>query len=272
MARETGPQDYQFRHAQRMSMNSYDGIASGRMQLDDPTADGFMRVADMRRNIVITRRGQSRTYDYDQVGPTRVAKILEIPRIGRGENGALRTHREDDTWLIEIEDQKLWKEISEGEGTFEQKEDRFVDRFREEIVTGTTKFLLEEKLFNGGIFSPAVVMGGLSVIHYALPVLAEAVTIASGRHTIAVDISSVISVACNHLLFNGIAWMLTQRQPLGGGFEQMLPNWYHLVPDSREPFIRNNPLEILMPVVPVDRLIRGGVYLKSHGDELIQTI
>lgn len=270
MSRETGPQDYQFRHAQRI-INGYSGIASGIMELHDPTADGFMRVADMRRDIVITQKSPSKTYDYDQVGPVRVAKILEIPRIGRGEDGVSHTRGEGDVWILEIDDQRLWKELNQ-DGTLEQREQRFVEQFRDEVVIGTTKFLLEEKLFNGGIYSPAVVMGGLSLMSYAIPVLAEAVTIASGTHTLNVDISSIISVACNHFLFNTMAWGLTQRHFFRVGvINHMLPDRFHLGPNSTEPFIRNNPPEILMPVVPLDRLVRGGVYLKSHGSELIQT-
>ena len=271
MARETDPQDYQFRHEQRISM-PYGGIASGSMELQDPTADGFMRVTDMRRNIVITQRGQSRTYDYDQVGPVRVAKILEIPRVGRGEGGILHTHKEEDNWLIEIDDQKLWKEISQGEGNFQQREDQFVDRFRGEVLTGITKSLFEEKLFNGGVYSPATTIGAVSLlVCYLMPAMTEIVTIALGKHTLDLVLKNIIFISTAHLALNMLSWcssIVNEKQ--GRLFDHPAINWVRVLPHYQEPWVRHAFPEFLMPPIPVDRLVRGSVYLKSHGEDLIQ--
>lgn len=274
MAKETGPQDYQFRHAQKISMDSYGGISSGRMELYDPTADGFMRVADMRRDIVIAQKGQSRTYDYDQFGPVRVAKILEIPRIGRGEDGFLRTHKENDTWLIEIDDQKLWKEVSKGEGTFRQREDQFTDRFRNEVLKGIGKSLVEEKLFNGGIYSPATTIGVASLlVSYPMPAMIELSTIALGKHTLELDVISIVHIATAHLVLNTLSWLFAivdQKQSRPFDLPAKI-NWVRALPNKQEPWVRHKFPEFFMPPIPVDRLLRGAVYLKSHGNNLIQT-
>ena len=36
------------------------------------------------------------------------------------------------------------------------------------------------------------------------------------------------------------------------------------------PFIRRNPREIVLPIVPVDRLARGVLYVQMHGKKMIE--
>lgn len=270
MEKETGPQDYQFKHTQRISMNSYAGIASDRMELNDPTADGFMRVADMRRDIVVEQKGQSRTYSYDQVGPTRVAKILEIPRIGRGESGVLHTFKENDTWVIEIDDQKLWREVGEGKEAFQQREDQFTDRFRSEVLNGVSKSLVEEKLFNAGIYSLAKTIGAVSLlVSYPMPAMAELATIVVGKHTLELDLKSMTYIATAHLVLNMLSWCSAILNEKQGRLSDYLG--IGTLPQYQEPWVRHKFPEFLMPPIPVDRLLRGVVYLKSHGNDLIRT-
>lgn len=273
MTKETGPQDYQFKHAQRISMNSYNGIASGRMQLHDPTADGFMRVADMRRDIVVGQKSQSKIYDYDQLGSIRVAKILEIPRIGRGEGGVLRTHKEDDTWFIEIDDQRLWKEVSDEKGNLEQREDQFIDRFRSEVLNGVRKSLVEEKLFNAGVWSPATKIGVVSLLlSYPTPAIYELSSIVLGTHTLELDVASIAYIITSHAIFNMISWFTAI---INEKFDRKLDrptDWFRISPRYQEPWVKHKFPEFLMPPVPIDRLTRGAVYLKSHGHKLIESV
>lgn len=43
------------------------------------------------------------------------------------------------------------------------------------------------------------------------------------------------------------------------------------LPDGQTPMARNSLWELPLPIVPVDRLIRGWWFLRNHGDELLTT-
>lgn len=71
---------YKPTHPQTMSLE-YRGIASDIMELDAATADGFMRISDMRLNVIITKKKPNRTREYDQLGSVKVAKTLGVPSL-----------------------------------------------------------------------------------------------------------------------------------------------------------------------------------------------
>ncbi len=65
---EQPPTPYEFKSPHRMTL-TYSGIASDIMELDDPTADGYMGVTDARTDIVIERAQPHRKiFDYDGGG------------------------------------------------------------------------------------------------------------------------------------------------------------------------------------------------------------
>ena len=148
-----------------------------------------------------------------------------------------------------------------------------MDRFRGEVLKGVTKSLVEEKLFNGGVYSPATTIGAVSLlVSYPMPAMVEFATIALGKHTLDLDLKSIIYISTAHLTLNMLSWcgaMVNEKQ--AGLFDHPAINWVRVLPHYQEPWVRHAFHEFVMPPVPVDRLIRGGVYLKSHGKDLIQT-
>src|SRR3989344_3485850 len=118
MVGEREPQDYQFKHHRRVSLDEYRGAARDLMELNDPVADGFMQTADMRGDIVIVQKPQDRVIDYDHIGSVRVAKSVGMPRLDMwNRNDMVQTIKENDTWYIAVNDQELAQRLARsGDG------------------------------------------------------------------------------------------------------------------------------------------------------------
>lgn len=257
---------YRFKHKQRISLDGYTGVASKLMLLNDPIADDFMRVSDMRKDIVVVQRRPNVTYDYDQVGFVRTAKSLELTRAAKKEpDGIVTTFKDGDQWVIEIDDQKLLKKtVGDGEenkGVNEQ----YIDRFTGEVRNGTREILFKEKIFNSGKYSYAVLMNCLvSMSSYSMLTLGEIASILTQTHTLETDVKALVLMATGHIVGNTMSFgfvmakrvgLISRRNPMG--------------PDYEEPYIRHQFVEAVMPAVPFDRLIRGLAYDRMHGSDLI---
>ena len=275
MAKEQQPEGYQFRHAQRLTLDAYNGIASDIMAMHDPTADGFMRVADMRKDIVVTQKAPSKTVDYDQVGPVRIAKFLTLPGVGMEGSAPLRTRKEDDSWVLEIDDKKIWNDLATDSSGNSRKptDEQFVDRFAQEIRKGLRTCLAEEKFLNSGDHTHAALIynyvAGLGIA-YVMPSIYEAALIAANSSQAAEKaIAGLVFSATVNLFLNGIEWegsRYEDRRALQKGMP--IHNFLGFFSHD-DPFIRHSFPEFFLPTVPVDRFIRGAVYLKQHGNELI---
>ena len=59
----------------------------------------------------------------------------------------------------------------------------------------------------------------------------------------------------------------------GEGYEERRPTWLRRAhpDDPFMPHYLKKPWEMLYPPVPADKLVRGLLYLHSHGDELIRS-
>lgn len=110
MLNEQEPKEYKFKHPRRISIDSYNGVAGGGiMELNNPIADGFMRVSDMRSDVVIMKKPQDRIRDYDDIGFVKVA---------------------DDVWYIAVNDQDLADKVARQAGDDRKFDERFVDAFQ----------------------------------------------------------------------------------------------------------------------------------------------
>lgn len=270
--KEGQPSDYQFKHNKRIYLDSYNGVASDLMELNDVIADGFMRLSDLRSDVVITQKPHARVVDYDQVGFVRVAKVLSLPRLDFWKRDGLRHTRKDgDVVYIAIDDQKLADEVARADNTG-RFDDAFIERFRQEVEDGLRGYLKKEKLLNGGKYNYGFALGYLGFLSYNLvmgPGLLAA-QIASGADPAlsivrSVGIVAVANTTCNTLNLFGAGMSYLRNKYIGPTRFYQSP-----MPDYNDPFIKHSVWELPMPPVPVDRLIRGLQYLDKHGEKLIE--
>lgn len=271
------PKSYKFKHAQRMSLDGYKGVANDLMELNDPVADGFMRVSDMRNDVVIIQKLQDRVRDYDEVGFVRVAKFLKMPRLDFWHtDGLIETRREDGVWLVAVNDQELADKVARSNDGKKKFDDLFVEAFRGEISRGLANCLKREKLLNGGKYNLGFFMSYQALMVYDLftiPTIAVA-KIASGDGVLDTTLRvseiyvafnaayNVINLAGAGLRFARDAMMRKMDMPEIPGHEYPLPRF-------DEPFIKHSLPEIIAPTIPLDRLIRGSLYLHRHGNKII---
>ncbi len=262
--------DYKNKHSRAIHLN-YSGVASDLMELNPSVADNFMRVSDMRRNILIVQKPQDRVRDYEDVGFVKVAKFLKMPRLGlwRGDN-MMQTRSEEDTWLIAINDQELADKVARDQTAGRKFEDRYVDAFNKEVNRGLLNCLKREKLFNSGKYNLAFAMGYFSLLNYDLSLLPVVVAAGlSGHLNTPVETISIITILTltEHLFVNGLISLNAVYDDRFGKFGGSM-----LSSGLNDPFIKHSALEFMMPIVPIDRLIRGSRYLSQHGDEMIRRV
>lgn len=267
------PEGYEFKHAQRIHLDSYRGVGKDFMSLDDRIADGFMRTSDMRGDVVITQKPRERVHDYDQLGHVRVAKFLRMPRIDfwNGDNVTETRKDGDGHWNIAINDQELADKTARAGTGKNDFDERFVTAFRSEVKRGLRSCLQREKILNGGNYNYGFLIGYHTVVAYnllAFPTIAAA-KIAVGDNPIeafavAGGLTAVINAANNTLVLGGAGLNHFRGRILGSQSA--------LLPDFNDPFVKHSVPEMIMPPVPVDRLIRGIRYLNSHGENMIAQV
>lgn len=269
--------EYKNRHHKAIHLDTYRGVACDLMELNNPVADRFMQVSDMRGDVVIIQKPQDRARDYDDVGFVRVAKLLNMPRLDfwYKENGILQTKREDGTWYIAINDQDLANQVARVEGGNRKFDYRFVDAFRTEVRGGLTTILRREKLLNSGKYNLdfLVAYHGLLLYDILLGPTLVAAALLSGHSESAVK--AVGFVATANAFWNGFnlsgAEMTRAGQKMFKPRRTAEPNIPDFAQDFNDPFVKHSLAELVMPPVPVDRLARGLNYLRKHGRDLIRT-
>lgn len=270
--KEGAPVPYQFKHHKQISLDHYRGIASDIMRLNDPVADGFMKMSDMRADIVITTKQQERTRDYDQIGNVRVGKWLGLPEFGKKENKSFLCERRDGVWVVAIDDQKLSDEVVHADNKGKRFDEVFMESFKKTMKSGLTEALKNEKLFlNKWPFTISYGLLMANDIYY--PIKQAMSGIRSGEDPFYV-MAWVVSDAAT---WNGF-W-----NALGLGTALVIKKYLEQYPDNvssdisdisdivyNRPSVRHSVLELPLPPVPVDRFARGWIYLKRHGNKLIQ--
>ncbi|MFA5933272.1 MAG: hypothetical protein WCV81_03350 [Microgenomates group bacterium] len=272
------PEEYEFRHKQRIYLDGYQGVAKGLMQLNDPVADGFMRVADMRGNIQIIQKPQDRVRDYEDVGFVRIGKFLKMPRLDFWHgDGLVETKKEEGNWFIAINDEDLADKVARTNDGTQKFDDLYLEAFNKEVKRGLTTCLKREKLLNSGNYNLGLVIGYNAFIDIAvlLPGVAVAqittgenplytALILSGLYTFWTGAHNAINLfgAGLHIAEDKI---FAPHQPKG------FPKYKSLLPNFQDPFTKHSILDMVLgPNVPVDRLFRGLRYLDKHGNQLIE--
>lgn len=273
---ERDPQgEYTFKHSTRISLDGYNGVCSGLMELNDPVADGFMRVSDMRGEIVIIKKSHAAVSDYDQVGNVRVGKFLQIPRFGQTENNdIIRVRKEGNTYLLAVDDQSLSEQVIRENDGNNKFDDAFIDQFKVEINRGLGQILRREKLLNGGKFNIGVLSSYYGITFYdcliPLVLLANDVPNESPENFA----RALVIASAGNSVINTVNVVLVVRGKIVNSLRKdrnrpRLPDG--LTPDWEEPFIKHSIPEIISPPVPIDRLIRGSFYLSRKGRKIISS-
>ncbi|MBI2338451.1 hypothetical protein HYU95_04690 [Candidatus Daviesbacteria bacterium] len=263
---------YQNKHFKSIHLDTYRGIASDIMELNRPVADGFMKTSDMRGDVVIMQKPQDRVWDYDEIGFVRVAKLLKLPRLNFWRNGTgfIQTKKSEGVWYIAINDQELANKVVRAEDNSRKFDERFVDAFKEEVKRGLVTCLKREKLLNGGQYNFAFLVGYHGLISYNLvagPSILAAAFISGEASLVAsaLAFSSIANAASNGINLFGAGLTHVEQRLFGDVFKGNTP-------DFNDPFVKHSLFELIMPPVPIDRLILGLRYLNKHSHELIKTI
>ncbi len=248
MTKENGPQDYQFKHSTHISLDPYRGIANGIMDINNPVADNFMRVSDMRRNIVVVGKRPKRTYEYEELGPVRVGKLALLKFGTLEDNEGSSIGKNDEDWVIAINDRAMWNQLPQDK-SLKIKQGQFVQLFKDEVRKGAIHCLIREKILNGDVYSPAVLMAlAGSGVMYPTAVLAEIDSILAGQHSLGIDINVLLLTATSHFICNTISYTLaTVRKKFEqiGPINEILPetSGMRFAPDYKEPYVRHKFLE-----------------------------
>lgn len=276
MSLENEPKGYQFKHHMHISFDEYRGVARDIMELNDPVADGFMRVSDMRGDVVIVQKPQERVRDYDDIGFVKVAKFLKMPRMDFwGGNHLVQVKKDNDVWYVAVNDQDLADQVSRTDDK-RKFDDKFVEAFRGEVNRGLVACLKREKLLNSGKYNVAFLTGhidlGANAVLLSLALSLGVITKDPAVLTIATTYVLAQSGLIN-LLNNSLNWSHTENNPLNKYLSAAPSN----LPSSKgvsydEPFVKHSLPEYLLPTVPVDRLARGMLYIGKHGDKLIEHV
>lgn len=271
MPHETAPQDYQFTHPTQVFLDEYRGIARDIMRLNDPITDGFMRVSDMRRHISVVQKQHSRVYDYEDVGQVRVAKRLDVPRFGQKDT-SIEVKKDKDAWIVAVDDQAISQDILATTNSTREFDSAFVLAFQQKLKRGMRDSLTKEKLLNGEEHSMAFFMNYFTFLTkdvIIIPLLQYVVMQESANimQFIQGSLKTAFVFFTTNSFYNGLntAFSLLARLEERIGILNE-----HPIVNYEEPFVRHSIVEHIMPPIPVDRLVRGVVYLRNHGDKLIK--
>ncbi|MBI4096551.1 MAG: hypothetical protein HY425_02415 [Candidatus Levybacteria bacterium] len=269
MPKENQPQDYQFKHTKKISMDRYRGVASDLMRLNSPVTDGFMQAVDMRSDIEISNMRQDRVADYDQMG-TGIAKIFKLPRLDLWHpNGATSTMKQDEVWHIAVNDEKLSEEIlQQGNSDFNK---RFTARFQQEVAREIKICLAKEKLLNNGEYGMGFSLGYLTTIFWniSFPPIMEVAILLNGGNMISGTLLTAGIVAASNFGTNALNLGFSGAKKMLNKYLKEYIGEYNVFPGYKDPLIRHHVLECVMPPIPVDRVARGLTYMKLHEKELV---
>lgn len=273
---ERGSQEHQFRHQTQVSLEQYHGVAHDIVRLNDRIVDGFMRVSDIRKDVVIVSKPEKRVTDYDQLGFVRVGKFIKLPNFNEWTgNDMLQTKKENDCWIIAINDQELARNVARTNTGDKKINDLFIDAFQHEVQKGLRSILKKEKLLNAGEYDLAILLGTTNAALVA-GTFTEFIYRAASSGLDANHIKALlIAFVGFNLILNLANLGLAGSKEIFGPEEKIdlpgLREIFKIASDSdwQEPFVKHSPVEYMLPVIPIDRLIRGLTYLDKNGDKLI---
>jgi hypothetical protein len=261
---------YQPNPRNSITLDRYTGVASDIMRVNEPVADGFMRVSDLRKDIVIVKSAEERAETYDQIGNTRVATALIFGN--RTQRPSLSGLSYDgDAWYVHINDSRLSRHATENMTPDKKFDEVFTEGFTNEVNAKIKELLVREKIIGQG-YEP------LHTLYSYLPFMLVPAGILQNPESMQIVLSKPDSTGilaafiyslstCLNAASTGVNETMRLFWRALGGSKQDEPNHFN------HPFIRQGMrglLEAPLSTVPVDRVLRGALYLQMHGNKMIQ--
>lgn len=168
-----------------------------------------------------------------------------------------KPYLESTTWYVPIDDRKLMDQARTGSKSSDPEE-AFYKLFKKSLRDKIDDCLGREKLYNAGGDFPVTLTSYmvLTMADMSLPFAGVAGSLNHGN-----GLATAAAVLACMGIFNAGVNMVNEM----AAANRVLSN-----PD--QPFIRHPLAEKLLPPVPVDRLVRGQLYLLMHGNKLIDRI
>lgn len=249
-----------------ITLEEYRGIGKDILKLNAPVAGGFMKTADIRGNISVTRKD-----------PNKIVKPVFLKKTPAGSwlNTNITEIRQDgNDWQIGINDQLLAKKTKEASTkiTFDEQ---YITAFQEEISKGLRSVLKREKLLNSGKYNLTFTSSYLTFIGIdvmLIPIAQIATIFGSENMTTLSQNTLVIAssyIVCNVFRngFNSLG-VMTGNLRRRVGLPEDSP--FGLYSNYEDPFIKHSVSEHLLPPVPVDKFVKGLIYLNHNQNRLLE--
>ena len=241
---EQEPRPFEPKSDYAVTLEEYNGIASDLMEVNEVVADGFMSVADMRKDIVIVSKQPQRTMDYDQLRHVKVGRQLKIPTFGRRQDSTVDVSSDEDAWYVGVDDQAIARRVDDNRGK-QRFDELFTADFTKEVNKGIKKALIREKVSNGENLDSNFIYSYLMTfigIKYSI------------EDILSKDPAGLV---ITYLIF----------QTGANVWNKQFSSGEH---NSSESFVRSSYKECLLPAVPFDRMARGVIYIANHGSKIIE--
>lgn len=232
----------------KISMEDYRGQGADFVKFNQPKGDKFMGVADIRADIDI------------------VGKRARIPggkdAIPKGKYYGLKSY--NGSWIIDVDDLNLSNDVKGGLKKGQNYEKEFSGRISKVVASGLRDIVLREKLTNSGNLDfPFIYAGGnFWAMGKGLGLVSS--DLSPTTITAAAIISVGSSVALNSTI-RVIAKICDEQ-----GINDSDISLARMFPTRQEPFVKKDGLvNLFAPVLPVERLVAGAVYLASNKNRLV---
>lgn len=233
-----------------ITIDRYDGIMSADIALNQAVAQKFMQAADMRRDVHIGKKNDQEQTSVDNLGETLAFKRLVVSHLELHQRPAYKVIKNTDSFEIDVDDQKIHQQADRqmsrrykrlpgvtGHQSYRQE---FLARLNMQVASGLKDVLKSEKL---GIQD--------QLQNYYAYFLFNGVLIptstAMGQSFSPRDI---IGFVIGNLVINAL-YNFSRS-----GYQFDLPAY------------RKNENKLL-PLVPVDRYVRGYWQILQNGSKLI---
>lgn len=221
-------------------------------QLDQEKADRFMRVADMRRDIVIVDSDTPPERNYVSVSSDTLAfRLVElIRRLTEVRFRPKPFHvlvRRDDHFELQVLERAIDDKIRSGHPIDSSDyNEKFLRMLNGAVSAGNSEIVTSEKL-------------GLPDQMY--PYITYGMILAGHEYTAAIDQKTILQWAYLFVSLGQFVGFNALSHASARG------NEYYL---TKHPFIRRTPYECLIPLMfPLDRWVRGEIFLARNGTKMV---
>lgn len=232
----------------KISMEDYRGQGADFVKFNQPKGDKFMDVADIRADVEI------------------VGKRARIPggkdAIPKGKYYGLVPY--NDSWILDIDDLNLSNRVRGGLKRGQNYEEEFSKRISKVVASGLRDVVLREKLTNSGRLDFPFLWAGIQsfIIGQSLNIM-----VSNNLSPRALAAGTIFS-AGSSVFANELTRMMAKASDEQGLHDGPLGKF---LPTSQEPFVKKDGIiNLFGPVLPVERLVAGTVYIASNKNNFVK--